>query len=160
MCYERRLASGVLAETIKIFKGCNIQSTINNSGYSESDEQVDEIIDSEEQVGAMNWLRNDSAKQVDAISDSDKLVDAGSDSKSNPSSNPKVATHITSRNSKQKILINPTIPVAIVPINSLVTAGVVGVQESLRPRQTVLPKANVTDAVRSSAHIFSGLLGR
>ena len=35
MTLERRLASGVLAETIKIFKGYNIQSTINDSGCYE-----------------------------------------------------------------------------------------------------------------------------
>ena len=48
---ERRLAAGVLAEIVEIFKGCTIQS----------DKQVDEIIDSEEHVDARNWLRNDSA---------------------------------------------------------------------------------------------------
>ena len=31
--YERRLASGILEETIKEFKGCTIQSTIKDSGY-------------------------------------------------------------------------------------------------------------------------------
>ena len=31
MSLERRLASGILSETIKNFKGCTIQSTINNS---------------------------------------------------------------------------------------------------------------------------------
>ena len=39
---ERRLAAGVLAEIVEIFKGCTIQS----------DKQVDEIIDSEEHVDA------------------------------------------------------------------------------------------------------------
>ena len=38
MSLERRLASGILAETIQSFKGCTIQSTINNSIYYESDE--------------------------------------------------------------------------------------------------------------------------
>ena len=38
-----------------------------------------------------NWLKNDSAEQVDAISDSEKLVVDGSDLKSDPS----VATHTT-----------------------------------------------------------------
>ena len=33
MSYERRLASGILAETIKQFKGYTIQLTINDSGY-------------------------------------------------------------------------------------------------------------------------------
>ena len=38
MLLERRLDSGILAETIKIFKVYTIQSTINNSGYYESGE--------------------------------------------------------------------------------------------------------------------------
>ena len=46
--YEKRIASGILAETIKKFKGCTIQSTINNSEYYDSDEQVDAISNSEE----------------------------------------------------------------------------------------------------------------
>ena len=60
MSYERRLTSFILSETIKEFKGCTIQSTINNSGYCDYNEQVDAINDSEEQVDARNWLRNDS----------------------------------------------------------------------------------------------------
>ena len=78
---DRRLAAGVLAEMVKDFKGCTIQS----------DEQVDKIIDSEEHVDAKNCLRNDSAEQVDAISDSEKLVVDGSD----PKSDPNVSTHTT-----------------------------------------------------------------
>ena len=62
---------------VEDFKGCTIQS----------DEQVDKIIDSEEHVDVRNWLRNDSTKQVDAISDSGKLILDGS--------NPSVATHTT-----------------------------------------------------------------
>ena len=38
MSLERRLASGILAETIKNFKECTIQSTINNYVYYEIDE--------------------------------------------------------------------------------------------------------------------------
>ena len=60
---------------------CNIQS----------DKRVDTIIDSEENVDARNWLRNDSDEQVDAISDSRILVVDGSDPKSDPS----IATHTT-----------------------------------------------------------------
>ena len=54
---ERRLAAGVLAETVENFKGCSIQS----------DEQVDGISDSKEQVDAKNWLRNDSFEEVDVL---------------------------------------------------------------------------------------------
>ena len=45
MSYGRRLASGILEEKIKEFIGCTIQSTINDSGYYNSDEQVDGIND-------------------------------------------------------------------------------------------------------------------
>ena len=72
MSLERRLASCVLSEMIESFKGCTIQSTISDSAHSDSDEQVDEINDSEEQVESRNWLRNYSAEQVDQINDSDK----------------------------------------------------------------------------------------
>ena len=41
---ERRLVAGVLAEMVENFKGCGIQS----------DEQVDEIVDSKEYVDARN----------------------------------------------------------------------------------------------------------
>ena len=106
MSYEIRIASGILVEKIKEIKGCTIQSTINDSGYCNSYEQIDPTNDSEEQVDGMNWLINNSYKQVDqinysnkqvdAISYSEKLVDAGSDPKSDPksdpSSDPKVST--------------------------------------------------------------------
>ena len=65
MSLERRLPSIIIAETIKIFKGCTILSTINYSVYYESDEQVNEINDYKVQVDTRNWLRNNSSKQVD-----------------------------------------------------------------------------------------------
>ena len=107
MSYERRLASGILAKTIKNFKGCTIQSTINNSVYYESDEQVDRINYQEEQIDERNWLRKDSAKQVDQINDSEKEIDAISDSRilvdtgSDPSSDPNVATYTPNGNFTQ-----------------------------------------------------------
>ena len=52
---------------------------------------VDKKIDSEEHVDARNWLRNDSAKQVDVISDSKKLVVDESD----PTRYPSVVTNTT-----------------------------------------------------------------
>ena len=61
---ERRLAAGVLAELVENLKGCCIQS----------DEQVDEKVDSKEQVDARNWLRNDSAEQVDVLNDSENWL--------------------------------------------------------------------------------------
>ena len=78
---ERQLAAGVLAEMVEIFKGCNIQS----------DEQVDEIVDSKEQVDTRNWLRNDSFEQVDVLKNSENLIVDGSD----PKSDLIIATHTT-----------------------------------------------------------------
>ena len=115
-----------------------------------------------------NWLRNDSDeqvqqindsdKQVYAISDSEKLVGAGSDPKSDPSSDPKVDTHTTNGNLTQKLLIirffPKIIPVVIGLINPLVTTDVVDVQDILSLRQTVPPKASVTDAACSCVRIF------
>ena len=89
--YERRIPSGILAEMIKVFKGCKIQSTISNSAQYDSDKQVDAINDSDEQVDD----DNDSNEQVNDINYYQELVDARSDPTSNPSRNPKVATHTT-----------------------------------------------------------------
>ena len=114
---------------IKEFKGCTIQS----------DEQVNTIIDSEEHVDARNWLRHDSAEQVDAISDSETLVVDGS----NPRSDPNVDTHTTNgildtdttnRTPTQKLSISPTIQVFVWPITPIVTAEVEVVQDCLSPR--------------------------
>ena len=98
---ERQIDADVLDEIVQEFKGCNIQS----------DEQVDTTIDSEEHVDARNWLRNNSAKQVDAISDSEKLVVDGSDPKiysgvSTHTTNNISATDITNGISKQNYFSN------------------------------------------------------
>ena len=120
---ERRLASGVLAEMVEIFKRCTIKS----------DEHVDEINDSEEHHDVRSWLRIDSAKHVDAISDSKIFFVDGRDPKRDPvvathTTNRMLATHTTNRISTQNALINPTIQVVVRPITLLVTACVVGVR--------------------------------
>ena len=134
---------------VGIFKGCTIQS----------DELVHKIIDSEEYVDVRIWLRNNSTEQVDAIGDSEKLVVDGSNPKSDTrvdthTTNRISATHTTNEVSTQKLLLNPTIQVVVGLITPLVTASVVGVQDSLNQRQTVLPQANVLDAARSCARIY------
>ena len=91
---------------VEDFKKCTIQSTINNSGYYESDKKVDKIIDFEEHVDAISWLRNDSAEQIDAISDYDKLVVDGSNPKSDPRSDPKVGIYTTNGNYSDRLLMN------------------------------------------------------
>ena len=132
---------------VKEFKGFTIQS----------DKRVDTTIDSEEHVDARNWLGNNSAKHVDAINDSENLVVDESDPKSDLGvathiTNIISATHTTNGISTQKLLINPTIQSVVRPIISLVSVEVEAEQESLSPRQTVLPQANVTDAARLRAH--------
>ena len=71
-------------------------STINSSGYYESYDQVYKISDYEEQVDASIRSSTDSAKQVNP--------------KSDPISDPRIATHIT--NGIQKLLINQ-IPISV-----------------------------------------------
>ena len=101
MSYKRRLSSGILAEMIKQFKGCTIQSTISDSAQYDSDKQVEAINDSDKKVDAINDSDkqvdaiNDSDKQVNAINNSEELVDVGSDPASNTRSYPKVATYNT-----------------------------------------------------------------
>ena len=82
---------------------------------------------------------------------------------SNPKSYSSVATHPTNSVSAthttngiltQKLFINPTIQAVVQSITLLIVAGVEVAQESLSPRQTSLPQANVTDAARLCAHIF------
>ena len=80
------------------------------------------------------------------------------DPKSDPSSNLKVATHITNRNFIQNLLRSRFFPeiiqCAISSINKLVTEDVTGIQEMLGLRQTLLPKLSVSDAARSCARIY------
>ena len=96
MTFERRTASGILADTIKEFKGCTIQSTISDSAHYDSEEYID--------------AKSDSEEQVDTISDSKELVDVVSDPKSVPSSNPKVAAYTNNRHFPQKLLKNQFVP--------------------------------------------------
>ena len=65
-------------------KGFTIQSTISDSAHYGSKELVDAVSNSEE--------------LVDAVSDYEELFDAVSDPKSDPSSDPKVATYTTNDN--------------------------------------------------------------
>ena len=110
-------------------------STINDSWYYESDDQVDKISDSEVQVDVSSKSSTNSTEQVEP------KIDLSRD----PSSDPRGATRIT--NWIQKLLINQ-IPVsfeALVIGQDLVT-GVQETsreglsQESLKPLQTISSK--------------------
>ena len=70
-------------------------SIINDSGYYESENQVDKISDSKEHVDATSRSSTYSVEQVDPKSDTN----------SDPSSDPTVATHIT--NGYSKIINQP-----------------------------------------------------
>ena len=103
-------------------------------------------------------MRNDSGEQIDVINDSKKLVDAVSDQKRGPSSYPKVYTYTTNGNFTQNLLISrfvpKIVPAAICLVDHIVNEDPPGIQELLGSLRTVLPKASVTDAARSGAHIF------
>ena len=76
---------------------------INNCGYNDSNYQVDKISDSKEQVNTSNRSRTDSVEQVD------------------PSSDPRVDTHIT--DGIQKLLIRPITFEPVVIGQDLVTGA-------------------------------------
>ena len=107
-------------------------------------------------------MRNYSEEQFDAINnsinDSEELVHAVSDPKSDPSINPKVATYTTNDKFTQKLLIGrfvaKIIPAAICPVDQLVTEDPLGIRDILGSCQTVLPKAIVTDAASCGARIY------
>ena len=92
------------------------------------------------------------------------MVVTGSDPKINPSGDPKVATHTTNEKFAQKLLINrfvpKIIPVVIQPINPPIIANVMGVQDILSSRQTVILKESVKDAARSCTLIFRRAYGK
>ena len=83
-------------------------------------------------------MRNYSEEQVDAINDSEELVDTVSDRKIDPSSNPKVATYTTNRKSPQNLLRSHFVPEiiqgAIGPINQIITKDMKGIQKILGSR--------------------------
>ena len=136
--------------------------TINNSGYNESDDQVDKLSDSKEQVETSIRSKTDSVKHVDASisssTDSTKQVDPKSDPKSDPSSDPRVARHITKG---IKNLLVSQIPVSfetvvirqhlVMSVEKTPPEGLL--QESLKPPQTINLKEIVTDAVSNSAQV-------
>ena len=132
---ERRLALGILEETIKQFKVWTIQSTIKNSAQNDSEEHVDTI--------------NDSDEQVDAINNSEELVDAGRDPKRDKSSNLKVDTYTNSGKFPQSLLKSRFVPEIIQgkigPINQLFTEDVTGIQDILaRNRRCSQRQASLT----------------
>ena len=118
----------ILAETIKVFNGLIIQSTINDSAYYNSEE--------------------DDAES-DPYRDS-KLATHTSDGKKIKVSD----TDTINRNSPQKLLINRTIPVIIPPIDPPILNGVMASRRTFRAHHMIALKYIVTDAARSGARVF------
>ena len=106
----------------------SIKSIIRNYAHSNFDELVDAISDYKELVDAIS----DPKELIDAMSDSEELVHAVSDPKSDPSSDPKVATYTNNGNFPQKLLKNRFIPKIILgkirPIDQLFTENVPGIR--------------------------------
>ena len=63
-------------------------------------------------------------------------------------------TDTTNGNSPQKLLINRTIPVIILPINPPIVDGVAASRGTTYERQTIFSNVIITDAARSSAHVY------
>ena len=122
---ERRNILEMLAETLK---GLTLDSTINDSAYYNSDEY---------------------------------------DAEGDPKIDPLLATHIsdgkkrkvtdtdtTNGNPPQKLLINQTLLMIILPIDPRVEDGVPAGRGNTYARQTPASKVIVTDTARRGAHVF------
>ena len=114
--------------------------------------------DSKEQVYTRNWLINVSEEHIGTISNYEEMVDAVIYPKSNPSSNPKVATRTISRKFQQNLLRIQFVPNIIQgafrPIDQIITEDLPGIEEIFGARQMVLPKDIDMDTARSGACIF------
>ena len=122
----------ILAETIKVFNGLTLQSTINDSAYYNSDEYEAES--------------NPKINQLVAIQTSDgnkrKVTD----------------TDTANINSPHKLLIEIIIPdiisFIILRINPPIADGVIASGGTLHARQKITLKEIVTYAAHSSACVF------
>ena len=113
-------------------------STINDSGYNDSDDQVGKISDSKEQIETSSRLRTYSFKQVD------------------PNSDPRVDNHINDR--IQKLLIRPILFEPAVIGQDLVTSVRETLQEglsreSLKPLHTINSKKIVMGTACDSTQV-------
>ena len=101
------------------------------------------------------------------INDSTNYNSDEDDAESDPKRDPLVDTHTSDEkkrkvtdtgtnnvNYPQKILLNRTIPVIILPIEPPITHGVEASRGTAHVRQTIYLKVIVTDMVRSGTHIF------
>ena len=95
---------------------------------------------------------------VDAVSDYEKLFDAVSDPKRFPSSDQKVSTYNTNRNSPHKLLVNSEISAiiqgVIPPVHQATEDGVLICGGALHAVRKVLTEEIITGAAFSSARVF------
>ena len=117
---------------------------ISNSSHSDSEELVDAVSNSKELVYA--------------VSNTEELFGAVSDPKSDPSSNPKLATYTTNGNSPQRLLANRKIPEiiqgVILPVHQVTADGVLTCGGALHVVRTVLSEEIVTVAAPRAANVF------
>ena len=95
---------------------------------------------------------------VDAVSDSEELFDAVRNPKSDPSSDPKVATYTTNRNSPQTLLANCEIPAivqgVISPVHHANVDGVSICGGYLHAVRTIILEEIVTVTAPSATCVF------
>ena len=129
---ERRISLDIMAETIKVFKGFTVWSTINDSSNYNSEEDDAEINPKSDKLVTTH---TSDGKKI-------KLTDTGT----------------TNWNSPRKLLINPfipeIIPVIVLPIDLTTAHGVAASGGTLHACHTILLKEIVTDAACSAEHVF------
>ena len=118
----------IVAETIKVFNGLTLPSTINNYRYYNSDK--DDAESDPKSVQLVATRTNDGKRK--------KVTDTGTNNENYP----------------QKLLISRTIPVIIPPIDPPIVDGVAEIIGTFHARQTITLKGIVTNAARSGAHVF------
>ena len=130
---ERQISYGILAETLKGFKGLTLQSTINNFVYYNSEE--DDVESNP----------NRDPKVATHVSDRKKRKVTDTDT--------------NNVNSPHKLLINrlipEIIPVLIPTIYQTAMDGVAAIGGTFHAQCTILLEDIVTDAAHSAAHIFT-----
>ena len=125
---ERQISSNILAETIKVFKGLTLDSTINDSAYYHSEEDDAEIDPNRNPKVATHTNGGKKRKVTD--------------------------TDTTNGNYPRKLLINRLIPVTIPTIDQKISEDTAGIGDTLHARRTILSKEIVTNAARRSARVL------
>ena len=129
---ERQISSNILAETIKVFKRLTLQSTINDSAYYNSEEDVDERYPKIDPL--IDTQTSDKNERKITDTDTTKGIDP----------------HKLSTNREIPEIIQGLIP----PVNQTTSDGVTTSRRDLHAVRTVLHKEIVTGATRSTAGVL------